>query len=339
MNRIFDLSSNRAPSVAELERCGELVEQLRRLAVSGEDARWITPDGVPIHGGLTPYSLTSFDAEFVRTLRLHSYIFTAYHLRDVLTGQKTPSWTDQVVPLMDGVWPDWSALAYLRYREELPPAYFVMPPLVAGEVGFNVFGSCVNRDLIAYLERINLMWRAGILDRLQRLEQPRILEIGGGYGALAYALTRILPDAQYVIVDLPSSLMHAGCYLNVAQSSHTLSASDGRAPAPPRAIELVPNTSAAGLGGRQFDLAINTASFSEMPASVVRDYGMLIRDTLADGAQLFEQNVDLSGAEHGNFCSPSQLLAELFPGRRDLPAPPMTIWGEARLWSRQPLSE
>jgi hypothetical protein len=233
-----------------------------------------------------------------------------------------------------GEWPDWSIPAFLAYRQDLAPEYFPTPPLVAGEVGFNVFGTCVNRDFIGYLERIKLLADTGILDRLRRLERPRILEIGGGYGGLAYFLTRILPKASYVLVDLPSSLMHSGCYLGVAQATHPVRLSDGAARDPADGIELVVNSAAGNLGDRRFDLAINTASFAEMPAPVVRGYGALIRDTLADDGVLFEQNINIGAFGRDNFCSPELVLAALFPHCRPLPG--SLVWGNARLWSGHP---
>jgi putative sugar O-methyltransferase len=42
---------------------------------------------------------------------------------------------------------------------------------------------------------------------------PRVLEIGGGYGRLAYAVLSMLPGARYVIVDIPPALALAQRYL------------------------------------------------------------------------------------------------------------------------------
>lgn len=331
---IFDLNSNRAITSDELERCARLVTGLRAPPSSdrfGTEAQWTTLEGVPAHD-LTKYSLGGFDPDFVRRLRLQSYIFTGYHLSDVLTGVSTPTWGGPT--WASGEWQDWAIQAFFLYRELMSPAVLVTPPLVAGEVGFNIFGCCVNRDGIAYMDRVKLMSEAGIIDRLRRLDRPRILEIGGGYGGLAYFLTRILPRASYVIVDLPSSLMHSGCYLTVAQSTHPVRLSDGTAAEVAPEIELLTNTMADTLIGRRFDLAINTISFAEMPAEVVRGYVDLIDRTLADDGELFEQNtsIDPEAVGRSNFCRPEVILHERMQYRGFLEHAGLGLW-PARLWS------
>jgi hypothetical protein len=323
---IFDLGSNRAITADELARCAALTAALRAAPQSdrfGTEAQWTTI-GAFSADDLAKYASRGFDADFVRRLRQESYIFTGYHLSDVVTGARTPtSWGDP--PWVPGDWPDWSIPVFLMYRTAMPADVVVTPPLVAGEVGFNVFGSCVNRDVVAYLDRIKLMAEAGIIDRLRRLERPRILEIGGGYGGLAWFLTRILPRASYVIVDLPSSLIHSGCYLTVAQATHPVRLSDGTGAAGGAEIELVTNTAAEALAGRRFDLAINTISFGEMPSDAVRGYAALIDRTLADDGELFEQNISDLG--------PETVLAERLLYRRMLTHAGVGLWS-ARLWSR-----
>jgi hypothetical protein len=180
------------------------------------------------------------------------------------------------------------------------------------------------------------MSEAGIINRLKDLERPRILEIGGGYGGLAWFLTRIVPHATYTIVDLPSSLVHSGCYLTVAQSTHPVRLSDGTAAETGKEIELVPNTVAEALIGRRFDLAINTISFAEMAAEVVRGYADLIDRTLTDEGVMFEQNgsldPDSAGENRANFCRPELVLAERLRYRGYMQHAGDGLW-PARLWS------
>jgi hypothetical protein len=338
---IFDLDCNRPIGLDEIERCARLVAALATARTPdlafGDEHDWMTIDGTLVYGGLTPHAVGRFEPDFVRHLRLHSYIFTATHLSDILSGHHTPTWLDAVQGAFPGDWPDWSIPAFRMFRNGIPGDLALAPPLVAGEVGFNVDGVCVNRDLIALQERINLLFRNGVLGRLRAQARPRILEIGGGYGGLAYFLTRILPDARYVIVDLPSSLMYSGCYLTVAQSSHPVRVGDGTRPDDRREIELVVPNAAAALAEREFDLAINTMSFAEMAPSVVRGYAALIRACLGETGLLFEQNFSLGHVSGGHFCSPDQVLEGVFPNRLDLSG--INIWGHARLWSSAPLAQ
>ena len=330
---LIGLASNRPIPDDALARCRTLVAAIAAAAPHatgfGRESDWLTPDGKLAYGGITQADLTHFDDAFVRSLRHHCYVFTGYHLRDLIDGTRTPSWTDQLeraLPDKD-LWQDWSIPVHLAQRTLVPESLLYDPPRLAGEVGFEVDGRLVNRDVAAYQERLNLLHEGGVLDRLRALPAPRLLEIGGGYGALAHALTRLLPQARYTIVDLPSSLMYSGCYLTVAQDSHAVALRD--APDAP-AIRLLPNHAAETLRGETFDLAINTLSFAEMPAAVVARYGTLIAATLAPEGQLFEQNFERYGPD-SHFCSPSQVLRPLFGQVRSVGTG--WIWGAARLWS------
>jgi hypothetical protein len=231
---------------------------------------------------------------------------------------------------LDDKLPDWSILYHLTHEMNVPPELLCVPPIVAGEVGYLVKGRCVNRDVVCYQDRISLMHLGGVIERLRRLERPRILEIGGGYGGLAYFLTRFLPQARYTIVDLPSSLMYSGCYLTIAQKSHTVEAWRGEADPGDAGVTLVSNALADELRPQRFDLAINTLSFAEMTAPVVRSYGELIAQVLAPGGQLFEQNYPIYGPD-SNFCTPADVLKDIFPVRRDVPG--ALLFGPPRLWS------
>ena len=113
------------------------------------------------------------------------------------TDQITRDFTDQE---LDDV-PDWSVLAYPRLIEGLPDDLVCRPPALMGEVGWLVDGGIVNRDTIAYQERLCLMHQFGIIDLLRGLDpnrSVRIIEIGGGYGGLGYFLGQIFKNIQYV---------------------------------------------------------------------------------------------------------------------------------------------
>jgi hypothetical protein len=329
------IERNRAIDAADLARCRAVIASLSGAQDGpdrfGAERNWISPAGQVAHGDVGVGHLTTFDDAFVGTLRHHCHVFTGYHLTDLLTGRHTPSWTDLVRVPDAELWPDWSIPMHLAMRALVPPDLIWDPPLVAGEVGFDVDGRCVNRDVVGYQERINLLHEGGVLDRLRGLDRPRVLEIGGGYGALALILTRLIPRADYTIVDLPSSLMFSGCYLSVAQHSHVVAPVEPTSAAP--AIRLVPNHAAADrLRGERFDLAINTMSFAEMPEAVVDAYGDLIAATLAPGGVLFEQNFDMGALDTQHFCTPETVLARHFATCRSVGSG--CFMGVPRLWSR-----
>jgi hypothetical protein len=85
-----------------------------------------------------------------------------------------------------------------------------------GEIGWSVDGRLVSHDVIAYQERIMLLYEGGVLDKLRMAwKRPRILEIGGGFGAIASAVSDMVGAQEYVICDLPESLMFSGLYKKI----------------------------------------------------------------------------------------------------------------------------
>ncbi len=106
-------------------------------------------------------------------------------------------------------------------------------PNILGECGWWIDSALVNADVVDYQERINLIDNGGLIDRLSD-KRPRILEIGGGYGALCSALTSIFSPSQYVICDLPESLLFSGLYLSLAQVPAVATLCGGRRSGPAR---------------------------------------------------------------------------------------------------------
>ena len=75
------------------------------------------------------------------------------------------------------------SVGFPRLIEGLPDDLVCRPPARFGEVGWLVGGGVVNRDTIAYQERLCLMHQFGIIDLLRGLDSNgsvRIIEIGGG---------------------------------------------------------------------------------------------------------------------------------------------------------------
>jgi putative sugar O-methyltransferase len=158
-----------------------------------------------------------------------------------------------------------------------------------GEAGWWIDGVLLNNDTATYQERLSLLYAAGTLDRLAAKSQLRILEIGGGYGALASALTTGLPGCEYWICDLPESLLFAGLYLTLTGGPGAQL--HGAAPKPRPGINLLPNYFFQRLEG-PFDLVINTLSMSEMSDYQVDEYGRAISSLIGTTGQFFEQNQD-----------------------------------------------
>jgi hypothetical protein len=154
----------------------------------------------------------------------------------------------------------------------LPPARVVTAPRLFGEAGRDVGGTLVNPDTWSCQQRVNGLHASGVLDLLRARGagrgRARVLEIGAGYGALAHALQTMAGPLDYVVVDLPESMLYSSIWLSTA-----LPALPGTVASPgvvlsPRGpgFTFVANhllaEFAPQLGG--FDLVVNTMSLSEM---------------------------------------------------------------------------
>lgn len=217
---------------------------------------------------------------------------------------------------------------YRRWHERLLPArYRVATPNVLGELGLLRDGVICNHDTLDYFERVAILHECGALACLEArnaaLKRPlTILEIGGGYGFLAYLLTRALPVGRYVIVDLPESLLFSSIYLGAALPGvkQFLVGDPAAADFGAEGIYFVPNLfwneAAAKLRG--VDLALNTLSFHEMPRHAVEGYADGIRaifqgnEPSAPGI-LFEQNFENAPEELG--CNAKAILRSRFRSR------------------------
>jgi hypothetical protein len=194
--------------------------------------------------------------------------------------------------------PDQWVNLWVEFTKAIPPPLRFSPPVMMGEIGWLFDDIVVNHDTYVYQERINLLYEAGIVAWLQGLPRaPRILEIGGGYGALALAMRRIFPFASYVICDIPESLMFAGLYLTLCEMDETrliATNDDINSHLSRGGVALLPNHMMHRLTetNLNFDLVINTLSMSEMTEVQVRAYAIAIARLIGKSGVFFEQNQD-----------------------------------------------
>lgn len=185
-----------------------------------------------------------------------------------------------------------------RFVRNVPARYVVAAPRMFGEIGIEVGGVVVNPDSIMCQSRINGLLGSGVIDKLwadiARRGRARILEVGPGYGALAYALKAIFKDQlEYIAVDLPSSLYYSTIYLSTLfdpERCHLLAPGDkvpGHFDGLFVANYLV-GEFADTLG--PIDLAINTMSFSEMSVAQVRSYAEMFARLLRPDGVVFDEN-------------------------------------------------
>jgi hypothetical protein len=185
------------------------------------------------------------------------------------------------------------------FTQKTTPDMVVSPPPICGEVGWLIDGVIVNHDTAVYQERITLLEKLGLFRflaaRAAQNGRARVLEIGGGYGALAHYIKKLVPNAAYTICDLPESLSMSASYLALTRPELRTHVVSLEAPQVDDldAFHFVPNYVLPQVAHSiRFDLVINTLSLSEMSVAQIDRYGMLISEMISGTGLFFEQNQD-----------------------------------------------
>ena len=299
---------------------------------------WSDPKGNAIYGRSNYAETLSPSYDTVNHFLWSAAQFSGYHLSNVLHDPPDWSWTDEIAGDIDSAYaqgaPDWSVGAFQELVRDLPTPIVCSPPVKLGWVGWQVGQRVVNRDLMAYQERLALLYESGVLDQLSPRPHLNIIEIGCGYGALAFYLRRLLPQANYFVCDLPMSLFYSAVYLtltgNPEESRFCADHNPELLARPWRGFTFLPHFLFNDLAGMKFDLAINTLSFAEMEPMAVEAYARGLSHLLADSGWLFEQNFDNSHYLLPTFCDPRPILSQKFPFSTTIDT---GRWGPARVWS------
>lgn len=368
----FVFLADQLPLTAEDYRIVARVQEWTRTIVrkreaylreQGLDSAIHFPKGIwQLEGGEGLYAgfrhICEGDAATISCLRLYCQHFTGFRLASMRFTEGEPFPTLEEVRRLD----DWLAtivspphFAVERYhcmQERLPPELHIAPPRTFGEIGWLVGDRIVSWDTCVYQERMALLHEVGVLRELKERQRTRgdnghplrIIEIGGGYGGLAYHLKKYLPDVQYFIVDIPESLVFASIYLSVLfkeEKNVCLSCEDE-----PRSLQqqrpgftFVPNFlfDKVAASGVTFDLALNTLSMSEMGPEQVHYYCEGIKKLLAPDGVFFEQNQD---NRHLGKLDARTIIAEHFPHKIEFESKllPGLTQGRAHLWSNNPIN-
>lgn len=161
---------------------------------------------------------------------------------------------------------DWRA-AFLRREHgceiEALPATLSESPYVLRKHCKTVAGRLLSSD---FLNRLAWVLR---LQRVLSFPQQAfgILEVGGGFGALARVFKLMHPQARVVLVDIPESLFFQHAFLKASfpAAKHQYVGRPDEVVADDADFVYVPNCFAQVLAGSEFFLAVNTNSFGEMP--------------------------------------------------------------------------
>jgi hypothetical protein len=351
-NRKILLRDNRRLSAAELKRAQEICHRIAQLVANRDeyvkehriDPLFSYPDSnwsASVNDYLTTVNkVLAADYDVINCLRLFMAFFSGYSLRHAARVVGPPSF-EEIPPDFDSKMdklmkkPDGWIRRWMRIVSKVPHDYIFSPPRFLGEIGWDVDGVVVNHDTYVLQERINLLYDAGVFgwlsDRLSTEGRLRILEIGAGYGALALKIKSLLPACDYWICDLPESLLFSALYLCLNRPDCRF----GFAEEAPYGFVYMPNYMIEKIQG-DFDLVINTLSFSEMSEHQLRSYAVKIKALIWDGI-LFEQNQD---NRHVGLLCAEEILADYFSfykrvGPRTGRKPKQ---GAPNLWANTPIN-
>jgi hypothetical protein len=286
----------------------------------------------------TGYQLTSFDRGIIRTPIVHPIPDTF----DKEIEENRPK-------------PDQYVHRYIHMIRHLPKDLVAGPPLKLGEIGWNVGGRAITIDTWRCQVRLNTLFEAGIIDWLRQRAEANsplnILEIGAGYGALAYYLKSIVPRANYLICDIPEALLFSSIYLAIARPEFQHTIYDGTDESifvrDNGGYTFIPNFMFDDLvrSGIRIDMAINTNSFVEMSEKQVRHYAHGLKMMLRDTGILFEENWPGPYGKPDNFhCDAKSIIAQFFSYKNTLrpkSAPVIGSWlpGLRETWANRPISD
>jgi len=287
-------------------------------------------------------AIRNMDRQMLRVLRLFTMSFSGSYMGLTLaeglpTPRAVPENFDALVrarldALAAGPTPWWSA-RYAKLMETYPEFSRLSLPLAFGESGFRRGDVILNHDLFVYLERLALLKACGMLDTINGSGRAVLLEIGSGFGALAYLLRKVVPDSTYICLDLPESLYFSALYLSrFYPNVHLADARTDWSNLTQYDFVFVPNYLFHRLAKSRLrvDLAINTLSMSEMTERQVRTYCIGLSAMLGGRGAFFEQNHD---NRHLGLCNARDYIRQTFPTEQSLGLPEMDLTqGVATLW-------
>lgn len=207
-------------------------------------------------------------------------------------------------------------------RRQYDAWHAALPAVPVGELEAPRIGNpwgYVIEDRLLYEPVFEYNYQAHQFARLLRyLRSPIILEIGGGFGGLAYHILKRIPGAQYIGFDLPENMLLQNYYLRCAfPELRVLSYSPDVLAISRKAlseydIALLPNFLLPQVESEIADLVINVRSLSEMLPDTISEYLRQIERVTR--VFFFHENIckkrldDLHGIPTSEFPAMEELL-------------------------------
>ena len=160
------------------------------------------------------------------------------------------------------------------WREALPGADIdeLSAPPIGNPWGYVVEGRLLYEPVHEYHYQAKYF-----ADLLAPVAKPVIMEIGGGFGGLAYHIIKRASETTYVGFDLPENATLQAYYLQAAYpDKKVLTFSEGlkltRELIAEYDIVIMPNFMIAEMPDMSTDLVVNVRSLSEMPEETIAEY-------------------------------------------------------------------
>jgi SAM-dependent methyltransferase len=219
-------------------------------------------------------------------LRLHTYVLTS----------------DSYLPYVLGSGKEEFRRRWEGQIKSIPEKYVIQEP--EGGFGHRFGDRLISHDTARYQGTINALYRRsfGGGNFLSLLEADRwkcVLEIGGGYGALAHHLSSLARNTTYVIIDLPETLLFSAAYVSLHNPGKNVYVYDphdsGDVLGSTRGLAaydfaFIPNYKLDALRALEFDIVINQNSMGEMTESQVQEYLDVIAETCT--GEFYSNNLD-----------------------------------------------
>lgn len=164
---------------------------------------------------------------------------------------------------------------YVVWRSNLPstPIEELDAPRVGNPWGYRFNGLLLYELVFIY------NFQAHCFDNLLRhLQTPVVLEIGGGFGGLAYHLLHCRPSIKYIGFDLPENILIQTYYLSCTfPNARILTYQENSAPLDRNLLNhydivLLPNFELPRVESSIADLIVNVRSLSEMSCETISEY-------------------------------------------------------------------
>jgi hypothetical protein len=229
---------------------------------------------------------------------------------------------------------------YLRKLDQLrqvdPAGLFVPEAAALGGFGYRTpSGDLINIDTLKFYEVMIGLHQSGFANGIgmskDGTKPPVIMEVGSGWGGFAYHFRSLYPNAVYVCLDLPQTMIFSLTYLKCLLPERRFLIVDSDETAEELKnyrnydFIFVPHQRLEDLRRLRLDGCINMVSFQEMTSENVDSYARFLHEI---GCKyIYSLNRDRS-AHNSNLSSVSEILGKYYDlTERDVLTLPYTNLG------------